>query len=120
GRLLDLLPAAEQDRGHLDRVARVLCRDDAPHERFVGPPHVGINHVQVPRPERKVLWLDGGATGAMDLVYGLGHLVEVVEILDRRAATAALEVGYERRPIHWRGHDVVAAQHDRTRGVASL
>ncbi len=118
--LLNALAPTEHDGRHLDRVARVLGRDDAAHERLVRPADVRIHHVQVPRGERQVLRLDGRAAGAVDLVHRLCQLVEVVEVLDGRAAPPALEVGYERRTVDGRVDHVVAADGHSVLRVASL
>ena len=70
--------------------------------------------------QREVLRLDGGAPGAVDLLHRLGHLVEVREVLERRAAAPSLQVGHERGAVD-RGRDhVVAPEHDRAGLVAGL
>ena len=60
--------------------------------------------------ERQILGLDRRTPRAVDLLHRLRHLVEVREVLDRRAAPTALEVGDEGRPVDRGGHHVVAAQ----------
>ncbi len=72
------------------------------------------------RPEGEVLWLDRRAAGAVDLIDRLGHLVEIVEVLDGGAAPPALHVGYEGRPVDGGRDDVVASEHDGARRIAGL
>ena len=120
GRLLDLRAAAKHNRRHLDRVARVFLGDHAAHEGHVRPADVGVDHVEVARLERQILRLDDGATGAVDLRGGLGHLVEVREVLDGGTPTAAVEVGDEGRAIDRRVDHMVATDGHGVLGIARL
>ena len=72
------------------------------------------------RAERQVFGLDSGPARAVDLVDGLRHLVEVVEVFDGGTATPALEVRDERWSIHGSGDHVVAAERDRPHRVPRL
>ena len=111
GRLLDRLPAAEQDLAHRDRVGGVDARHHVAHEDLVGQRHQRVRHVEVPRVERGVVGLADHSPGRVEHVEALRQLGEVAEVVHGRVA-AYLALAHERRAVdRAEGHRVAADVH---------
>ena len=77
---------AEQDVGHLQRVARRLAGDHRAHVRLVGQRLDGEQHVEVARVERPVVRLAAQAAGRVQLLERLRQPAEPLEVGQRRLA----------------------------------
>ena len=111
---------AEQDPRHLDRIAGALRLRDRSHERLVVVLDVGVHHVEVALVDGHVDRLADRAARVVQPRRRVGELDEVLEVGERGVPASAGEVAHERRAVGGREHDVVAADHDRLVGVASV
>ncbi len=85
---------------------------------LVGVAEEGVLDVEVALVRRDLHRLAHAAAGEVDRRRHVGELDEVVQVLERAVAPAALEVGHERRAAH-RGEDgCIAAEAHVARGVA--
>ena len=119
-RLLDGLAAAEGDVAHRERVAGALGRDHAAHERLVGQRQQPEDHVEVARVERRVVGLDDGAAGGVELVEATATSWQKRSKSRSVASRRTRALAHERRAVDAGEVHVVAAEVDAARGVARL
>ena len=111
---------AKEDLCHAHGVGGVSWRFRRAFAALVAVAEERILHVEVALALRDVHRLDHAAAGEVDGRRGVRELDEVVQVLQRAVAAAAIEVGDERRAAHRREHRCVAAEADAALGVARV
>jgi len=111
---------AEEDSAHLDGIGRSRRGRDRSHERFVGPAHVRVHHIEVALVDRRIHRLAYRAAGVVQPGGEVSELHEVAKILQGAVAPAPIEVGYERRAVRGSENGGGAADAHAARGITRV
>ena len=109
---------ANYDPSHVDRVPGPLCADKGPHDRPIGVPKVGIEHIEVALVGGQVHRLAHDAAGMVQPRQRLMQLHQIGEIPIGRIAPPTVQIMHERWAPGRTKHARLTAQLNRIVGVS--